>query len=600
MHALLFDQPDTEVVDLEWKKGGGGLPSSLWETFSAMANTHGGVIEVGIDDDGNPIGLKKPEARRKDFFDTVNNPQKVSARLVNDSDVSIETKEGKAILRIRVPRASRHDRPVYLNNNPMTGTYRRAGEGDYRCSEEEVKRMFADQSGRDSGGDGRRLKGFTIDDLDHESIAQYRNRVSARAPEHPVIQADVAEMLRKIGALHYDRTTFEIGATMAGLMMFGRSEAIQDPDAVPSFHLDYREAGDLPGDRYKDRVTIDGTWAGNLFQFYQRIVPRLEADLKVPFSLDRNGVRRDTTPQQEAIREALVNSLIHADHRGGGGVVVEKSRDKLSFGNPGMLLVSREQFFLGGVSECRNPSLQRMFQLLGLGEKAGSGIDVIRRGWRAQAWRTPLMVETTRPDRVQLIMPMVSLMPENVVADLRRQFGGAFEGLSEPAAQAVVTACVEGAVTNARLCEITEIHPADATRLFQKLVGDGILASEGYGRGMIYRPVEAELQLSGLDRSQGDLARSLQDHRASSLQPQLDDVERQILSATMNKWCTSKELAHILDRSSTDLRARYLGRMVNLGLLRLRYPDKPTHPHQAYSAADSRTTQMDVWKFAAT
>jgi hypothetical protein len=58
------------------------------------------------------------------------------------------------------------------------------------------------------------------------------------------------------------------------------------------------------------------------------------------------------------------------------------------FSNPGSLLVSQVQLLQGGVSECRNKSLQLMFQLMGGGDKAGSGMDKIRAGWRAQHWRS--------------------------------------------------------------------------------------------------------------------------------------------------------------------------------------------------------------------
>ena len=94
--------------------------------------------------------------------------------------------------------------------------------------------------------------------------------------------------------------------------------------------------------------------------------------IKVPFELDAEGYRKPVTPVHEALQEALVNALIHADHFGQGGVVIERWADKLEFSNPGTLLVSHEQLLQGGISECRNKALQRMFQMLGVGDKAGS------------------------------------------------------------------------------------------------------------------------------------------------------------------------------------------------------------------------------------
>jgi ATP-dependent DNA helicase RecG len=70
--------------------------------------------------------------------------------------------------------------------------------------------------------------------------------------------------------------------------------------------------------------------------------------------------------------EAVVNARIHADYKGQGGVVIERYADRFELSNPGSLLVSREQLLRGGVSECRNKSLQLMTQMVGGGEPAST------------------------------------------------------------------------------------------------------------------------------------------------------------------------------------------------------------------------------------
>ena len=70
----------------------------------------------------------------------------------------------------------------------------------------------------------------------------------------------------------------------------------------------------------------------------------------------------------------MVNALIHADYRGQGGVVVDRFPDRFELSNPGNLLVSIEQLRLGAISECRNPYLQRMFQMMGAGDKADQAL----------------------------------------------------------------------------------------------------------------------------------------------------------------------------------------------------------------------------------
>ena len=74
-------------------------------------------------------------------------------------------------------------------------------------------------------------------------------------------------------------------------------------------------------------------------------------------------------------------------------MIVEKYRDRLEFSNPGTSLLDIDQALRGGVSECRNKTIQQMFSLLGYGEKAVSGFDKIRRGWASKQWRLPSIEE---------------------------------------------------------------------------------------------------------------------------------------------------------------------------------------------------------------
>ncbi|MCK4304744.1 MAG: ATP-binding protein [Candidatus Eisenbacteria sp.] len=182
LHALGMG----EELDWEFKCARGGLPLSLWETYSAMANADGGVIVLGVEQHGDEFsiaGLPDPARMRKNFWDTINNRGKVSANLLRDDDAVMATVEGQPILAVKVPRALRRERPVYVGQNPIRGTYRRNFEGDYKCSEEEVGRMLADRS--EEPADSRILAGFGLDDLDSDSLQHYRQRFSARVPDHP-------------------------------------------------------------------------------------------------------------------------------------------------------------------------------------------------------------------------------------------------------------------------------------------------------------------------------------------------------------------------------------------------------------------------------
>ncbi len=88
---------------------------------------------------------------------------------------------------------------------------------------------------------------------------------------------------------------------------------------------------------------------------------------------------------------------------------------------------------------------------------------------------------------MKLVLTMVSLIPQEVDQALRLRFGDRFAKLDKTAVQAVVTAQVEGSVTNARIQEITGEHSKDITGVLQTLVRDGLLTQQNQRRWASYR-----------------------------------------------------------------------------------------------------------------
>ena len=234
---LLAETAELECKLAHGQDGKGEVPKDFWPTYSAMANAHGGVVLLGVREKNGVFsiaGIENPAKVRGDLFNTLNNRGKVSTNLLRDDDVRTVEDEGRQFVVVNVPRASRLQRPVFVGLNPMTGTYRRADEGDYRCSDDEVRRMLADQS--DTPADSQIVEHFGQPDFDPETVKQYRNRFASRAPDHPWLLLDDAPLLTKLSALRRDRATGLEGATVAGLLMFGRFEALCD--ALPGFHVD--------------------------------------------------------------------------------------------------------------------------------------------------------------------------------------------------------------------------------------------------------------------------------------------------------------------------------------------------------------------------
>ena len=112
---------------IEAKKALGGLPKSIWETYSAFANTHGGIILLGVeewaDKSLHTVDLPDPDRLIKEFWDIVNNPNKTSVNVLSSKDVFVQEVDGNHIVVINVPRAERSYKPVYVDGNPLC-TYR--------------------------------------------------------------------------------------------------------------------------------------------------------------------------------------------------------------------------------------------------------------------------------------------------------------------------------------------------------------------------------------------------------------------------------------------------------------------------------------------
>lgn len=398
-----------ENETVEYKSAKGGFPKSFWETFSAFANTNGGVIILGVKEtNGRYVadGLTEGQIQdyKKKFWDDAHNKNCVSVPLLVEDDVEAVTlQDGSFLLVFRVPRAAYNLRPVYLTTNPIGHTYRRRHEGDYVCSDDEVRQMFSDANHLRSSADARILRNYTMDDIDMATLRNYRQVYDSRHEGHPWSEVDDKTFLENIGAYRKDRVASQEGFTVAGILMFGKTASITDQECLPWFFPDYRERLSIdPGIRWTDRIYPDGTWEANLYQFFSRVLPRLYHALPTPFMLSADGVtRQEYTSAHTALREALANALIHASYTMMGNITIDRYSNKIVISNPGSMLVSVDEFYAGGYSICRNPILQKMFVLIGVGEKAGSGADTILKGWKDNDWQAPAIAEKQHPDRVE-------------------------------------------------------------------------------------------------------------------------------------------------------------------------------------------------------
>ena len=478
-----------ERVTLECKRAKSEVPKSVWETYSAFANTVGGYILLGIEEVSKEkdakkrfkiVGVDDSQKIIADIWNTLNS-DKVNENILVDSDVEVIETNGVPLVCIHVPQADWRIKPIYLNGNVYKGTYRRNHEGDYHCAERQVRAMIRDSF--EEGNDGMLLEHYDLNDIDLDTLHRYRTLFQFRNDGHVWNDVDDKTFLKNLGGYIVDRATGKEGLSMAGLMMFGKGLSIQERFA--NFRMDYLDFCNLIGDeRYSDRLTYDGRWENNIYQFFSRVLPKVTADLPRPFRME--GVQRvDDTPQHKAVREAFTNAIIHSDLQMDSGILrIEKHDNKLCFRNPGLLRLPIETIFEGGNSKARNPKIQNMLRMVGFGENVGSGFPTIIAAWKEAGWGEPELKNKIELDEVELVLPLPDnnetpeekIIPQNEVLN-----EGINEGLNLSEKEKIIYDLIKigNNINSDELIIKTGFSHATIERIVRKLIDNGYIIRQG-------------------------------------------------------------------------------------------------------------------------
>lgn len=350
-----------ETETLEAKLAAGGLPDSLWETYSAFANTNGGTILLGVEESKDKTlhlhGVKDPDNMVAEFWQMVRTPSICNADVLKPGGVYVQNEDGKDIIVIEVPRADRRDKPVYINGDIWQGTYRRSGEGDYHCTEQEIKAMLQDK--KDITRDTLPLSKMGREVFDETTLKNFRERVCKIRPNDPANSLSDDEFLVNYGAAAKDRTGLH--PTGGGLLVLGKREHIVRE--FPHFYLEYREYEKDNDNPHIKLTSINDDACKNLYSFYFCTVEKLIAGKP-------KGV-------EKAVSAALANALIHANYYNKFGIIVEKRDQNVMISNPGGMRVSLKDS-MSKNSDPRNKEVAKLFAEVGIGSGKGEGMSFIR------------------------------------------------------------------------------------------------------------------------------------------------------------------------------------------------------------------------------
>lgn len=365
-----------ESNDIELKKAKKGLPESFWESYSSFANTTGGLIVFGVNEafpDNEIVGVEDSQKIVADLWNLLSNESKVSYRTVNNQDVTTVVVDDKTVILIKVNEAPNNVKPVYINGK-IDNTWIRTGDGDRKAKKEEIASMLRNAKPE---MDSLPIDGCTLDDLDIDSIKQFKQQVGNRYPAKKYLDMSDTDFLIEIGACRLNRENRKYQILRGTLLFFGKLNVIKE--FYPHFHLDFfNRRGSNP--RWIDRVSDDEPHEHemNIFNFFNIVDKKLRELQNSSFHLDGQLKRIPEGTFNETIRECLVNCLAHADYEQGYPSIKIQAYDSwFSFFNPGEMLISRMQFPLGGDSRPRNEIIMKMFRLLGAAERQGFGGPLI-------------------------------------------------------------------------------------------------------------------------------------------------------------------------------------------------------------------------------
>ena len=470
-----------ESQRLEFKEASGGLPDDIWETYSAFANTEGGEIVLGVHEDSvthdfSLVGVHGARELVDEFWLTLRNSTKVERDVMLRDGVRILSREGLDFIVICVPHAERGDKPVCVYNRRQKRmvAYVRRGTSDIQAGDSDLSLMMYDKT---SSADRRALDNFGLDCLCAETLGRYRSLFTALKPGSPWVEDSDDDFLYHIGAATRDSDGTP-KLTRAGLLAFGYEYAITD--YLPHYLLDYREETS-GNDRWDDRiVSQDGAWSGNLIDFYLSVSQRMRRHFKSPFGADEYGTAHaPRNPVTESVNEAVVNGLVHAFYGDSCTVTVLLTPDAFVVTNPGGFLIDSTAAIAGGISEPRNPTLMRMFGLIGASDRAGSGLQKIWKTWEGSYGVTPVLEETHGPAGVRLTLPLFETSSAMPVQSIET-------ALSAQTIRGVLADASEG-LTSEEIAGRTGMSKRTAQKWLKRLVDAGTVSRVREGGSVRYR-----------------------------------------------------------------------------------------------------------------
>ena len=422
------------------------------EDLAAFANTHGGALYLGVEDDGSAVGTDTSDQAIQRLANII------TSRLGIAPSIRVETKDGKLLAVIQVDSSS----GIVQHN----GRYlKRVGSTNRDFTPDELARLLLHRSGQSWDS---LLTPYGVERVQPEALATFAQLAHSRLPHIDPNKPRL--VLENLGLLHEGRLT------NAGLLLFGIRP--QERFVQARLRIGVFRSPTEVVDTHEFEGTLWEQLNGAMEQFRRILQVRFEIKVTEP---TLEGLARADVWEYplEALREAVINALIHRDYTVATDIQIRLYDNELSIWNPGGLpseLTVEQLREPQHLSVLRNPLLAQAFYFAGLIERWGTGTARIIALCREQGLPEPEFNADALQFRVRFLKDPYT--PER----LRKM------GLNERQVQAVNYAKEHGKITNREYRRITGVSDEGARLDLRQLVELGIFQQQGRGRNVTYIP----------------------------------------------------------------------------------------------------------------